>query len=160
MGTTVLSLDGVLRRSGNQLDFKGRGIYDAFTSTTRTVILAGEDRLDAEWFLRTNDLTSHADLITIDPFSASDEVNRFVRAMDKVRAPGVSVDLVVVPDPEVAEVLFSAGFPVMLYAHPTYTIPSFRPDYKSVARPWDQLTESMEYQRTMKAAHIPTGEPL
>lgn len=159
MGTTVIALDGVLRRTGNQIDPKGRGLYEAFTSTTRTVIL-GEDRIDAEWFLRTNNMTAHADLIIVDPFSAREKTQQYLRAMDRVRAPGVSVDVVVVPDPEVAEVLFSGGFPVLLYAHPTYTIPSFRPDYKSVAKPWNQLTDAMEFQRTMKAAHMPSGDPL
>lgn len=160
MGTTVITLDGVLRRIGNQIEPKGRTLYEVFTASTRTVILGGEDRLGDEWFLRTNGMTGHADLISVDPFSSRDEADRFVRAMDRVRAPGVSVDVVIVPDPEVAEVLFSAGFPVMLYAHPTYTVPSFRPDYKSVATPWDKLTESMEFQRNMKAAHTIVGEPL
>lgn len=160
MGTTVLTLEGVLRRTGNQLDPKGRVLYEAFTATTRTVILTAEDRLGAEWFLRTNNMMQHADLISVEEWVAPDEAGRFLRAMDKVRAPGVSVDSVIVANPETAEALFSAGFPVLLYAHPIYTVPSFRPDYKSVAKPWNKLTETMEFQRNMKAAHSLSGEPL
>lgn len=150
-GTVVLVLDGVLRREGtNAVNLQGLRLYHALASTGRLAILCGEDVEMAEWFLRSNGLSEHAYLIGEDKRYASSVSGRREYQLSQLRAQGAHVEFVVEPNPDVAAYLFSIGVPVLVYLHPQYSQPSFRPDYGRTATPWDSLQAEIDYQIAMR----------
>lgn len=152
--TFVMVLDGFLRRDGNALNIQGVHLYQALCSSGRVAILCGPDQAEAEWFLKTNGLIKHAYLVPEDPMSSPTKAGRRMAQITYLRSKQSHIEFVFECDPEIATELFAEGIAVNLYLHPQYTRPSFRPDYKGTAVPWDALTQEIHYQEKMKAETV------
>lgn len=144
--TVAITVDGVLRHPRTRAaNLQGMLLYNALATTNRLALLTSTDE-DTDWFLKFNGLTEHAfvmpEVLSDGPTSA----DRRIAQVGRLRQQGCAVESVIDPDPEVAAALYENGIPVMLYLHPQYTQPSFRPDYKSVAKPWDSLVSAVDYQ--------------
>lgn len=145
-------LDGVLRKHKDEsINVQGLHLYNSLSTQGRLSIFCGEDEERAAWFLNSNGLTKHASLIAEKPESAPDKVGRRMQQIIDLRAQKAHIEFVIEPDPEIAAEIFKAGIPTMVYLHPQYTHPSFRPDYTSVAKPWENLTKEVDYQLEMRA---------
>lgn len=152
MSTFVMVLDGVLRKTKDEsINVQGLHLYNALVSQGRLSIFCGENEERAAWFLNSNGLNKHASLIAEKPESAPTKVGRRMQQIIDLRAQQAHIEFVIEPDPEIAAEIFRQGIPVMTYLHPQYTHPSFRPDYRSVAKPWENLTSEVDYQIKMKA---------
>lgn len=149
--TFAIVMDGVLRKPNTEaLNNHGWFLYDALSRLGRVAVLCGADRERAEWFLKSNGLKVHAHLIAEDPVKAPDKIQRRRDQLIELRTKA-AVEFVVESDPEIAASLLKDGVTTLLYVSPTYTQPSFRPDYNSTARPWDVMVAEVEYQRAMRA---------
>lgn len=158
--TYVIVLDGVLShgRTG-ALNTQGMHLYASLASTGRLAILCGQDYEKADYFLKSNGLKQHAYLIPEDPMDAPDDAGRRMGQIGKLRAQSCNVEFVVEPNPAVAARLFDSGIPTLLYLHPLYSNPAFRPDYENKAKPWDDLVNHVDYQTDLRA-NTPEFDPL
>lgn len=148
--TFVMTLDGVLR-TGQSVHNQGRSLYTALSSTGRLAVLGGTDETFDEWFLASNGLMKHAYLVPETKDSASTIAGRRMAQVAYLRSQGCFIEFVVEPDPDVAAFLLSGGVPVLVYLHPQFANPSFRPDYENVAKPWNNLVKQVDYQMAMRA---------
>lgn len=150
--TYVIVLDDVLRKpSTNGVIRQGSALYESLSNTGRLAILCGEDEDKADWFLRTNGFVRHAYLLAEDPTSAPTPEGRRMAQIGDLRSRSAQIEFVVEPNPAIAAEIFKNGIPVLAYLHPQYSQPAFRPDYKSTAKPWDDLVSQVDYQIEMKA---------
>jgi hypothetical protein len=152
--TYVLVVDGVLRKPGtNAVIEQGQALYWALAATGRLVLLCGEDEKKVDWFLRTNGFNKHVHLIPEDPTASPTLEGRRLQQIRQIRGTQANVQFVIEPDPRVALHLFNESIPVLAYLHPVFMQPAFRPGYKSVATPWEDLISEVEYQIDAKAAN-------
>lgn len=148
----MITLDGVLRDPRTQaIRPQGLTLYRALTGVGRVAVLCGSDVQLASYFLATNGLVQHGSLIPEALDSAPTTWERRLSQIGELRKQGSHIEMVIEPDPQVAAYLLDNGIPVMVYLHPQFTTPSFRPDYESVAKPWDDLVERVDYQVAMRA---------
>lgn len=152
--TYVLTLHGVLQQPNGAPNPQGLALYRAFASLGRLAILGGLERKRDEWFLATHGLTDHVEFLPELLVNHPTELGRRRAQIGGLRSKGTQVDLVVEPDPEIVAALHEDGVPTLMYLHPRFSQPAFRPDYKSVAKPWDTLVETVQYQERLKAAHV------
>lgn len=153
--TVAMVLDGVIRRdrTSGQMIRQGLRVYHSLAATGNLVIFCGADVDRADWFLRANGLSQHGMLIPEDIAASPTPEGRRMSQVRRLRATGATLDFVVEPDPDIAAELFREGIPVMAYLHPSYSLPSFRPDYRGESTPWKTLTEEVDYQLEMRANH-------
>jgi hypothetical protein len=150
--TFVITLDGVLRNSTQVVNLQGIRLYRALASTGRLAILGGLDEARDKHFLAANALTQHAYLVPESLDAAPTISGRRMAQITFLRRMQCHIDCVVEPDPDVAAELFRNGISVLSYLHPQYTQPSFRPDYKNEATPWNNLVQEVDYQLAMRTA--------
>jgi hypothetical protein len=157
--TYVLTLHGVLQQPNGAPNPQGILLYRALSAVDRLIVLGGLDRERDEWFLATHDLRDHVNFVAESITKGPTELMRRQAQIGALRAQGIHIDLAIEPDPEIIAALHDDGIPTLLYLHPKFTHPAFRPDYESVAKPWDALVASVHYQERLKAAVvIPTEE--
>jgi hypothetical protein len=149
MSVFVFVLDGVMRYNA-AINVPGAEMYRSLSAHNRVAILCGENKEEAEHFLRVNDFRTHAYVIEEDPTSSPTKEGRRRDQISRLRQYGSHVELVLEPDPEIAADLFSWGVPTMVYLHPQYSRPSFRPDFGREVKPWDTLVETIDYQTEMR----------
>lgn len=156
----LMTIDGVLRQAGHlSADETGVLLYQRLCSDKQRVGLLGssDGPEKDEWFLNTEGLTQHCLYIPYRSEAHPTEHGRRIAQISKARASG-RVALVVDPDPTVIATLHEDGIPALLYLHPRYTTPEFRPDFKSEAKPWDEMVKVIDYQAELKAKQKPLYE--
>jgi hypothetical protein len=67
---------------------------------------------------------------------------------------GYPVDLVIEPDPAVAVELIREGHTVLLFAHPQYAKPDWRPDHKLGMTTWDEIVNLAHEDRTRRVTDV------
>jgi hypothetical protein len=150
--TYVLVVDGVLRKpSTNAVIESGQALYWSLAQSGRLALLCGEDRDKVDWFLRINGFNKHVHLIPEDPTASPTASGRRLQQIRELRRGQANITFVVEPDPSIALDLFKESVPVMVYLHPVFTQPAFRPGYKSEAKPWEDLISEVNYQIAAKA---------
>lgn len=152
----LLPIEGVLRQPGGlRPDPTGVLLYRALCSHGRVGLLGSEEGQEKdEWFLNTEELVGHASYILYRMDAHPTDHGRRVSQISKARAAG-HIELVVEPNPEVVATLHEEGIPTLLYLHPKFTNPEFRPDFKSFASPWDDMVKVIDYQAELKAKMTP-----
>lgn len=154
--TYVLTLHGVIQQANGAPNPQGLALYRAFTSLGRVAVLGGLNRERDEWFLATHGLTEHPEFVSESVEKSPTELGRRMAQIGALRAQGTVVDLVVEPDPEIVAAMHEQGLATLLYLHPKFTQPAFRPDFESVAKPWSTLVETVQYQERLKAVQVLT----
>lgn len=150
----LITLQDVIRQHTGALNPQGRTLYEGFVHLGSTVILGEEDAEKDKWFLATQGMSGHSNYIPLDTDVSPDPVEQRLNQVRQLRAAGMLVELAVDPNPEVVAALHLEMVPTLLYLHPRFSQPSFRPDFESVARPWDELTSAVEYQITQRAKRV------
>lgn len=148
-------LDGVLRRMNDQhaINTNGWLLFEGLRPLGRITILADgftKDRDIIEHFLKVNRITGHIDIDIAVLSDGPDPVVRRMAQLNRLRRNG-PVSFVVEPDPKVAAALLAEGVPTLLYLHPQYTVPSWRPDFAGRLRRWDDLVTETERQVSLRA---------
>lgn len=148
-------LDGVLRRLSdmNAMNNNGLVLFEGLKPFGRiTFLLDGHprDRELAEHFLKINRITGHIGLDVAVESDGVGVVERRLAQINRLRRSG-PINFVIEPDPKVAAALLAAGLPALLYLHPQFTVPSWRPDYNGALRPWDDLVTETDRQESLRA---------
>jgi hypothetical protein len=150
-GQVGIVLDGVMRKHDQVgLNPGGMMLYRALEDYTRVAILATGDPDRLEHFLKVNKIYDHALLdVTVDS-DAPTPAGRRLAQVQRLRRSGY-VEFVVEPDPAIAAALVAAGVPTLLFAHPQFAIPTWRPDFDGTVRPWDDLVTELDRQQELRA---------
>jgi hypothetical protein len=146
----VMSLDGVIRADNGDLIPPGLILYRGFHSLGRVILLTELDRVRAEAWCVLHNLADYDELIdqtvVIDP----DEPLRLRQLhVARSRAP---IDFYLDSDPTWVAKAFEMGITSVLFSHPSYARPEFRPDAPKGIRPWDELVAERTRQQAMIAA--------
>jgi len=152
-GIIAITLDGVLRSTTNGGSLRsGLLLYRALESHAALAVIAdGDTEEKATYWLHQNGLDKHSYLVVAKRTDPLDPGERRVLQITRLKEAS-SVDFLIDPDPTVAQAVMASGTPVMLSLHPIYARPEFRPDYKSVAKPWDTLTKDIERQQELRSS--------
>ncbi|MEU0215870.1 hypothetical protein ABZ281_12410 [Streptomyces sp. NPDC006265] len=143
----VISIDGVLKRSnGDAVIPAGQLLYHGLAETHVVHLVDEPDTFNssrplAENWLKRNGFTKH--IRVIKP-RTSDRYG-LIGGLKSLR-PDLHVDLVVVGDPAVASDLLAAGYTTVLFTHPRYSRPQWKPDWNGEPRPWNDLVAEIEAQ--------------
>ena len=160
-GIVAITLDGVLRSttSGGPLRI-GLMLYRALEEHAALAVIADQDTEErATYWLSNNGLDKHSYLILAKDSDPLDPGERRVSQITRLKEAS-SVDLLIDPDPEVVRAVMASGTPVMLSLHPIYARPEFRPDYRSVAKPWDALTREISRQQELRSGDLREVETI
>jgi hypothetical protein len=160
-GIIAITLDGVLRSTTNGGSLRsGLLLYQALESYAALAIIAdGDTEEKASYWLHQNGLDKHAYLVVSKTTDPLDPGERRVIQITRLKESS-SVDFLIDPDPTVAQAVMASGTPVMLSLHPIYARPEFRPDYKSVAKPWDTLVKDITLQQELRLSDTRGVETL
>jgi hypothetical protein len=80
-----------------------------------------------------------------------DRADRFVAQVDHLRSCGFSIGLVVDSDPASIGQLLVKGYKGLVFTHPDYARPEWRPDDPAGRRSWADIAEEVERQARLKA---------
>jgi hypothetical protein len=160
-GIIAITLDGVLRSTTNGGSLRsGILLYKALESFAALAIIAdGDTEEKATYWLHQNGLDKHSYLVVAKTADPLDPGERRVIQITRLKEAS-SVDFLIDPDPTVAQAVMASGTPVMLSLHPIYARPEFRPDYKSVAKPWDTLVKDITLQQELRLSDTRGVETL
>lgn len=149
--TVAICLEGVLRQH-NQDGIIGQGalLYHSLKAASRIAILLDKDSRNADFWLKLNGFTEHIQVLTADDV-ARDVAEVRLRQVMRLVSEGGMLSCVLEPDPEVGAALLAHGYPVFVPLFPSYTKPSFRPDYDGAVTPWSALTNELDRQRELRA---------
>jgi hypothetical protein len=149
------ALDGVLRRvnDAQSLDPNGRLLFEGLKNLGRVTFLAdgfNRDRKFIEHFLKFHRISEYVDIDITVLSDGPDTVSRRLTQINRLRRTG-PITFVIEPDPKVAAALLADGVPTLLYLHPQFTVPSWRPDFGGRLRRWDDLVAETERQEDLRA---------
>jgi hypothetical protein len=143
----VIAIDGVLKRPDSDAIIPaGQLLYHGLAETHVVHLADDPDTFNsskalAQNWLKRNGLNKHIRLIK--PY-ASDRYG-LLGGLQQLR-PDLHVDLVVVADPVQASDLLAAGYTTVLFTHPRYTRPQWKPDYRGEPKAWDDLVAEIDAQ--------------
>lgn len=155
MSQIGFALDGVLRRinDAQSLDPNGRVLFEGLKELGRITFLAdgfARDRAFIEHFLKMNRISEYVDIDISVLSDGPDTVSRRMAQVNRLRRTG-AISFMVEPDPKIAAALMADGLPTLLYLHPQFTVPSWRPDFGGRLRRWDDLVAETDRQETLRA---------
>jgi hypothetical protein len=156
--TAAIVVDGVLRKlvGGTPIP-AGIALYHGLCTAFNVVLLrTEEDDAEFEHFLIGEALDRHANVFPWGHQHHDDRGTRFIQ-VNRIRAAGYAVELVVEPDPAKATHLFTSGFNVLHFMHAAYQRPDWRPDFEHEQRPWDDLVAAQQHAAKLRAADNRVG---
>lgn len=142
----LIFLDDVMRTPKGSPLYEGVALYHALKYSKKLSVLA-KDRQDAERWLKTNNVGKIDEVIDYAYISAVD--NKDLALVEYCRSQG-KVELVITADVALAERLLEEGLHTILFLHPMYIRPEFRPDGRG-RRSWDAITEELDRQQELYA---------
>lgn len=142
MRAVAIVLDGVLRKplDVEAQDFGANLLYGALSDQFRLVVLGSDDTRRDDHFLLVNGMARH---IRVEP----DHPKGILGQLRNLRQEGFVFEFVVLADPQDAMILVQNGYSTLLYTHPTFSSPAFRPDYTGGIRSWYELETEVDLQR-------------
>jgi hypothetical protein len=142
----VIELDGVLKNSITPI-VSGINLYKILNQKYKVFIICG-DKKKAENFLLSNRLNKVDDLIdeSFVPHEYGRALNK--RQIDFIRSKG-NIDFVVTANTMLAKQLLEDGLEVLLFLHPHYIRPEFRPDMAEGVRRWADIESEIDKQNAM-----------
>jgi hypothetical protein len=162
MTIAAISIEGVLAHDRkDETSFAaqapimtGLRLLVAIQQMHKTALLTDEtDTGPVEYFLRQNQIKGHAYLIARQPWQAAlNHAELRAAQLEHLRGGlGMPVTLLLDADPSVIAQSMHKGVPGLLFAHPRFQRPEFRPDDERGVRAWDEITLEIESQRELKA---------
>lgn len=121
----------------------GLSLYKSLNENYRVLIIA-PDKERADIWLKTNNLSKSLD----DIIQLSDTIidDKKLATVEAARSKG-KVDFVITDDTELTKKLLEKGINVLMFLSPRYIRPEFRPDGRSGAKTWDEITQELDKQQ-------------
>lgn len=150
--TVGITVEGILRKpSGGQVIDFGKSLYYGLSSQSVIVLLSDGIEEETEHFLAGEGLHEHIAVLY------PDSIGRVLDGPDARLAQVTNsgkqygIDIVIDPDPAVAENLILHGISCMLFCHAQYARPEWRPDYEFTPTPWESLQQQIASEAHLKA---------
>ena len=138
-------VDGVLRSESGSPISQGLALYRMFNEDVRVILLTDEREKTNRWLLE-HKINKFDDLIDRNVPGVLEDPD--IEQVKYVRSQG-KVELVVTSDTELAKKLLEIGLDTLLFLHPTYLRPEFRPDGRQGIRSWAAIEEEIDKQIEM-----------
>ena len=138
-------VDGVLRSESGSPIYQGLALYRMFNEDVRVILLTDEREKTNRWLLE-HKINKFDDLIDRNVPGVLEDPD--IEQVKYVRSQG-KVELVVTSDIELAKKLLEIGLDTLLFLHPTYLRPEFRPDGRQGIRSWAAIEEEIDKQIEM-----------
>ena len=138
-------VDGVLRSESGSPIYQGLALYRMFNEDVRVILLTDEREKTNRWLLE-HKINKFDDLIDRNVPGVLEDPD--IEQVKYVRSQG-KVELVVTSDTELAKKLLEIGLDTLLFLHPTYLRPEFRPDGRLGIRSWAAIEEEIDKQIEM-----------
>lgn len=142
----ALFVDGVLRGSGSVPIHQGLALYRMFNQDIRVILLCDDKAKSHRWLLehKINKIDDVVDYSVPGILNDPDlDLVKYVRSQGKL-------DLVVTADIELSKKLLEIGMDTLMFLHPTYLRPEFRPDSRQGVRSWAEIAAESEKQIEMR----------
>lgn len=143
----LIFLDGVLRAPNQGPLYEGTALFHALKDSKKVNILSKNNK-DADRWLKLNNLGKVDDLYDYSYIATATE-NHDYKLVEYCRSQA-KIELVITADVELAEKLLTQGLHVLLFLHPMYIRPEFRPDGRG-RRAWDAITAELDKQQELYA---------
>ena len=162
----VVTAEGVLcRRDGdntfraNQPIGPGLDLLACLSQMYNVCVASDEtDRKVVHTWLIEHGLREHFSyVIERGPLMHEDPAERFMDQLTLLRSQGFSIGMAVVADPVMAASALHKGFTSMLFSHPAYARPEWRPDDDRGLRSWADIEEDLARQAELKATDARVG---
>lgn len=150
-GIICITVQGVLKQEiGEGPITQGIQIYHGLKHMLKIALITDESIERTQHWLKLNGLQEHAYLLPGLDSDGDDPVTRRTRQIGRLRANAEQADMLLDPDPEVVAEATRQGITGLLFAHPKYASPKFRPDYSYTPKPWDEIASEMTRQRLLR----------
>ena len=135
-------VDDVLRSSTGSPIYQGLALYRMFNEDVRVILLTDDRDKTHRWLLE-HRINTFDDLVDRNvPGILNDpdlEQVKYCRSQGKV-------ELVVTGNVELSKKLLEIGLDTLLFLHPTYLRPEFRPDGRQGMKAWADIEEEIDKQ--------------
>jgi hypothetical protein len=113
--------------------------------TSNPIILVSNDTVEhTDYWLKTQGIGKdhYALLMTPQPVDRSEPLAEVpLRQLDRLMGMGHNLGLLISADPYVVKEAVKKGVPSLLFAHPTYARPEWRPEHSPGMRAWAEIEE-------------------
>ena len=148
MITVLVQIEGVLAdaRQPSLVDNsplqEGLLLFRSLQTNALAIIYTTHDEERARYWLQRERIETPLKLIKLD--SAVEDM------IVKCRAAGHDLTLMLTADPDHVVAAYKQGLQSLLFVHPSYGRPEWRPDYEDTIRPWNEMvTEIIDKRLTL-----------
>jgi hypothetical protein len=138
-------VDDVLRSSTGSPIYQGLALYRMFNEDVRVILLTDDRDKTHRWLLE-HRINTFDDLVDRNVPGVLD--NPDLEQVKYCRSQG-KVELVVTGNVELSKKLLEIGLDTLLFLHPTYLRPEFRPDGRQGMKAWADIEEEIDKQIEM-----------
>jgi|ERR1700741_1346674 len=148
----AIVVNGILRQpNDSSVIIPGLLVYKSLVKDHRvSLIIDSGAKEKVQYWLLMNSLTDHVNEIYWDETDPEDVGARRLHQVARLRRQG-PLSLVYESDTNAATKLLQAQIPTLLFLHPTYTHPDFRPGPSKEPTPWDSLLAEKVRQKEARA---------
>jgi hypothetical protein len=142
--SVIVLLDGVIRNLRKQAPIsEGVLLYKTLNELNRVIVLADDRERTDIWLKKNNMAKSLDDIVQI-----SDSVVEEPRlaSVKSILSKG-RVEFVVTDDVDFAKSLLELSINVLVFLHPRYVKPEFRPDGRAGAKSWAAINGELDKQQ-------------
>jgi hypothetical protein len=151
----LMAMRGVIRNEAGLPITQGVELYAALVQVARVSIALDDDNPESvEHWMRIEGMTGHQGIIPHDLIGD----NLRVTQVQRLRAQGFNPTLIIDPNPTTCAALLREGYTALLFSHPKFSLPEFRPDYQQQVKPWNDIVEETEQQVRLKYRERPLPE--
>ena len=141
----VMFVDDVLRSSTGSPIYQGLALYRMFNEDVRVILLTDDREKTHRWLLE-HRINTFDDLVDRNVPGILDDPD--LEQVKYCRSQG-KVELVVTGNVELAKRLLEIGLDTLLFLHPTYLRPEFRPDGRQGMKAWADIENEIDKQIEM-----------
>jgi hypothetical protein len=138
-------VDDVLRSSTGSPIYQGLALYRMFNEDVRVVLLTDDRDKTHRWLLE-HRINTFDDLVDRSVPGISNDPD--LEQVKYCRSQG-KVELVVTGNVELSKKLLEIGLDTLLFLHPTYLRPEFRPDGRQGMKAWADIENEIDKQIEM-----------
>jgi hypothetical protein len=142
--SVIVLFEGVISNPRKQAPItEGVLLYKTINESNRTIILAKDKERTDIWLKKNNMAKNTDDIVQI-----SDSVVEEPRlASIKSLMSRGRIEFVVTDDVDLAKTLVEMSVTVLVFVHPKYVKPEFRPDGRIGMKSWNAITEELDKQQ-------------
>ena len=143
----LVEIDGVLKDRNDGVIATGLLMYGPLTAYNQIVLMTEMDSAEANRWLNINKIVDFDLIIDKSVYLETESLQE--RQIQVARSRG-NVDLFITSNPALWTYAFNLGIPSLMFGVPQYLRVEFRPDAPKKVRSWDQVTEAIEKQNTLR----------